>query len=242
MGVGALRFLNALNRQLEKKKSHGGGLMYFNIEINGKTSQAMVDTGATHNFVNVKDARRTGMCLTKDTERLKAINSKPLATKRLAKDVLLRLGPWGGQVNSTVAPMDNFDMVLGLEFLTQAKVIPIPATNCLLIMGDCPCVVLASTQPLHKKKFLLAIQFKKGVKRSDPTYVIMPVMSEDVEQKPIPLSIQQLLISYKDIMPNKLPESLPPRRSIDHEIELLPGVKPRAKAPYQMALPELAGL
>ncbi|GAV75433.1 Asp_protease domain-containing protein [Cephalotus follicularis] len=103
--------------------------MYVDIEINGKTSQAMVDTGATRNVVDVKEARRTGTCLTKDTGRLKAVKSKPLATEALAKDVLLKLGQWGGRVNFTVAPMEDFDMVLGLECLTQAKAIPIPAAS-----------------------------------------------------------------------------------------------------------------
>ncbi|GAV79296.1 Asp_protease domain-containing protein [Cephalotus follicularis] len=135
MGVGALTFLNALNLQLEEnKKSHKCGLMYVDVEINAKTSQA--NTGATHNFVDVKKARRTYMCFTKDTRWLKVVNSKSLATEGLAKDVLLKLGQWGGHVNFTVATMNDFDMVLGLEFLTQAKVIPIPAASWLLIMGD----------------------------------------------------------------------------------------------------------
>ncbi|GAV73016.1 Asp_protease domain-containing protein, partial [Cephalotus follicularis] len=106
-----------------------GGLMYVDIEINGKTSQAMVATWVTHKSVEVKEAQRKGMCLMKDTWRLKAVNSKPLATEGLTKDIVLKLGPWGGGVNFTVTPIDDFDMVLGLEFLTQAKTIPIPIAS-----------------------------------------------------------------------------------------------------------------
>ena len=43
-------------------------------------------------------------------------------------------------------------------------------------------------------------------------------------------------------MQESLPQTLPPRRDIDHEIELLPGVKPPAKNAYQMAPPKLAEL
>ncbi|KAL0554728.1 hypothetical protein IC582_008656 [Cucumis melo] len=43
-------------------------------------------------------------------------------------------------------------------------------------------------------------------------------------------------------MPDSLPKSLPPRRMIDHEIELVPGAKPPAKNAYRMAPPELAEL
>ena len=54
--------------------------------------------------------------------------------------------------------------------------------------------------------------------------------------------IKDVLDSYADIMPKSLPQTLPPRRGIDHEIELLPGVKPLVKNAYRMAPPELAEL
>ena len=51
-----------------------------------------------------------------------------------------------------------------------------------------------------------------------------------------------MLEKYRDAMPDSLPKSLPPRRMIDHEIELVPGAKPPAKNAYRMAPPELAEL
>ncbi|KAA0060369.1 putative mitochondrial protein [Cucumis melo var. makuwa] len=47
---------------------------------------------------------------------------------------------------------------------------------------------------------------------------------------------------YVDGMPHELPKSLPPRRGIDHEIELVPKAKPPAKNAYRMAPHELAEL
>lgn len=43
-------------------------------------------------------------------------------------------------------------------------------------------------------------------------------------------------------MPPQLPRALPPRRTIDHQIELVPGARPPAKAPYRMAPVELEEL
>ncbi|PON59962.1 hypothetical protein TorRG33x02_286090, partial [Trema orientale] len=40
----------------------------------------------------------------------------------------------------------------------------------------------------------------------------------------------------------ELPKELPPRRAIDHKIELEPGTRPPAKAPYRMAPSELMEL
>ncbi|TYK27826.1 reverse transcriptase [Cucumis melo var. makuwa] len=58
----------------------------------------------------------------------------------------------------------------------------------------------------------------------------------------VPVEIQEVLNEYVDIMPPKLPKTLPPRRGIDHEIELVPGAKPPAQNAYRMAPSELASL
>jgi hypothetical protein len=67
-------------------------------------------------------------------------------------------------------------------------------------------------------------------------------MEEFLESEPTPKSIQKVLKEFKDVMPNELPKHLPPRRGVDHEIELVPGTKPPARAPYRMAIPELQEL
>ena len=47
----------------------------------------------------------------------------------------------------------------------------------------------------------------------------------DVE---VPDSMAGILKEFRNIMPSELPKELPPRRPIDHKIELLPGAKPPA--------------
>lgn len=48
----------------------------------------------------------------------------------------------------------------------------------------------------------------------------------------VPYAIVPILQEYIDVMPPELPKKLPPRRFIDHQIELVPGVKPLAQVPY----------
>ncbi|KAL0385858.1 UNVERIFIED_CONTAM: hypothetical protein Sradi_2980100 [Sesamum radiatum] len=43
-------------------------------------------------------------------------------------------------------------------------------------------------------------------------------------------------------MPDELPRKLPPKRAVDHEIEVVPGTEPPARAPYRMSQPELVEL
>jgi len=54
--------------------------------------------------------------------------------------------------------------------------------------------------------------------------------------------IKRVLEEFPDVMPEELPEELPPRRCVDYAIEVMSGVKPPAKAPYQMSHEELKEL
>jgi len=57
-----------------------------------------------------------------------------------------------------------------------------------------------------------------------------------------PKCIKQVLEKFPNVMPKKLPEDLPPRRRVDHAIEVMSGVAPPAKAPYRMNHEELKEL
>lgn len=49
---------------------------------------------------------------------------------------------------------DDFDVMLGMEFLLEHKVIPIPLAKCLLIIESTPTVV--HTKHSHGMKIILA--------------------------------------------------------------------------------------
>uniref|UniRef100_A0A803PJ25 Reverse transcriptase domain-containing protein n=1 Tax=Cannabis sativa TaxID=3483 RepID=A0A803PJ25_CANSA len=54
--------------------------------------------------------------------------------------------------------------------------------------------------------------------------------------------VAELLEEFADTMSDELPKELPPRRAIDHKIELVPGAVPPAKAPNKMGPSELEEL
>lgn len=88
------------------------------------------------------------------------------------------------------------------------------------------------------------MQFKKGFNKKESCYLAILKQSPDEEvldpiSKEAPKEIQVVLMDYKDLMPKELPKKLPPRREVDHRIELEPGTKPPSMAPYHMSSPEL---
>ena len=56
--VGSLQLLNALNAKSMPKTPQSKGLMYVEALVNGKATKALVDTGATHNFVSDRKSTR----------------------------------------------------------------------------------------------------------------------------------------------------------------------------------------
>ncbi|XP_042951365.1 uncharacterized protein LOC122286598 [Carya illinoinensis] len=238
--MGCLQLLNSLKAN-PKPSTKDRSLMYVEAEINGKKTHAMVDSGASHNFIKKEEAARLGISLEKGQGWLKAVNSDAKPLDGVARGVELQLGTWRGKLDFSVAPMDDFNIVLGMEFLRQFNVVSLPHYNSVCILEGGPCMVPTMSKP-NTTQLLSAIQFKKGCKKGEISY-LATLVEDDVKTSPAPpKEIMDVLIEYEDVMPPKLPKKLPPRREVDHQIELEPSAKPPAKAPYRMSPPELKEL
>ncbi|RVW20397.1 RNA-directed DNA polymerase-like [Vitis vinifera] len=116
--------------------------------------------------------------------------------------------------------MDDFKMVLGMNFLQKVKVVSLPFLCLVAILEqEKPCMVSTVTEGSSKTLKLSAMQ-----------------------REPMPKEIEGVLDEFKDVMSPKLPKRLPPRRKEDHKIELEPGAKPSAMGPYRMASQDLEEL
>ncbi|KAK2970692.1 hypothetical protein RJ640_023897, partial [Escallonia rubra] len=157
-----------------KKKSDvpGKGLMYVDIKVNGKAIRAMVDTGATHNYISSTEVERLGLTLEKGCGWVKAINSVAQPVAGIARSVLIKIGPYEGRTNFSVVIMDEFKLILGLEFLRDTKTTVMPCTNSLAMLGSKPCVIPTVSLRAGERS-ISALQLKKGLKRDETTYLAM---------------------------------------------------------------------
>ncbi|GMJ04647.1 hypothetical protein HRI_004133900 [Hibiscus trionum] len=115
--------------------------MYVDITLNGKIATALVDTGATNSFITPEEAERCNLTVTEGVGRIKAVNSATAAICGVSKGVKSRIGHWEGKINFTVALMDDFDVVLGMNFMVAAKAVPVPSAKCVMFQGGQPRVV-----------------------------------------------------------------------------------------------------
>ncbi|RVW96756.1 hypothetical protein CK203_026068 [Vitis vinifera] len=201
--VGSLQLLNALKAKPMPKTPQSKGLMYVEALVNGKATKALVDTGATHNFVSEDEARRLDLQASKEGGWLKAVNSAAKPSHGVARGVTMHIGSWEGRVDFTVAPMDDFKMVLGMDFLQKVKAMPLPFLYSMAILEEeKSCMVPTVTEGTLKTPMLSTMQVKKGLKREKVTYLAtLKEERDDRSGGPMPKEIEGLLDEFKDVMP-----------------------------------------
>ncbi|KAI9178183.1 hypothetical protein LWI28_023646 [Acer negundo] len=242
--VNPLQILNTISVE---KQPDVIGLMYVMVHVNGRKMRAMLDTGATNNFLSQGEMDRLGLSVTNNISRVKAVNSTAKPITGVA-EATLKISSWQGTISMMVVPLDDFDLILGIEFFRKAKAIPMPSPWGVMIMdGDSPCYVQAEMEGVQtinrgKRAEISTKQLEKGLKRGQTTYVTTMVqIKPDVVVK-VPDKVGDILEEFMDVMPKELLKELPPRRQCDRRIELKPRATPLAKAPYQMTPLEMAEL
>ena len=79
-----------------------------------------------------------------------------------------------------------------------------------------------------------ALQIKREVQKGEQLYLalVTPAASPSNDSK---LSMSEnaraIISEFKDVFPEDLPSGLPPKRDIDHRIDLVPGQAPPSRLP-----------
>lgn len=81
------------------------------------------------------------------------------------------IGTWRGKTDFTIAPMDDFKIVLGMELWCKVNAIISPCFKTICLLGEgTSCSVSTTTMPAtspHPQ--LSAMQLVKGRKKGEPT-------------------------------------------------------------------------
>ncbi|KAE8669822.1 RNA-directed DNA polymerase-like protein [Hibiscus syriacus] len=87
----------------------------------------------------------------------------------------------------------------------------------------------ASDLFMPKQSSTLGVGPVKKVLREKPTYLAMLVGDEPIMTEKVLNEVGQVLAKFMDVMPIELPKRLPPKREVNHKIELVSDVEPPAK-------------
>ncbi|CAA7393939.1 unnamed protein product [Spirodela intermedia] len=80
----------------------------------------MVECRAIRNFISVKEATQLGLTLSGEDSHIKDNNLATFTLIGVTQGTQLRLRAWERQVDFMILPIDDFDVVLEIGFLTKA--------------------------------------------------------------------------------------------------------------------------
>jgi hypothetical protein len=143
------------------------------------------------------------------------------------------------------------DYILGMEFITHNNVlieghnrlVSIPSKNW-IVRVKAHKVPSVGGSTIH---LMLGKTWKNECMGGYGMLCVMWVLDEFEPKEAtrlvtFPKCIEQVLEEFLDVMPEELSNDLPPRKRVDHAIEVMPRVAPPTKAPYRMSHEELKKL
>uniref|UniRef100_A0A803N4L8 Retrotransposon gag domain-containing protein n=1 Tax=Chenopodium quinoa TaxID=63459 RepID=A0A803N4L8_CHEQI len=195
-----------------------GSLRFFSsvratpkAEENTEVVKELVDCGASHNFITEKEAMKLGIKYTKEPNRIKIVYTLPVPILGVVHKVPICLGQWSGTINLTVVHMDDFSLVLGLEFIDTVRPFSFEGGGSIMIKRDQGAWSVPVTREHVEAKTISAIQVSRGIKKGQDTF-LATLVKEEPHGGEVPSEISGVLEEYKDVMPPELPKRLPPKR------------------------------
>ncbi|CAI7730659.1 unnamed protein product [Closterium sp. NIES-53] len=154
------------------------------------------------------------------------------------------MGPLRRKPTLLVTNIKGLDLILGRDFLKKFN----PKINWVTLTASIfnqdirvPLPNWSNTGDIPEETLAC---FEKDVKRTMAGFVALVTNEDEGERKTLelPPAIQKLLEEFEDVLPDDLPDQLPPYRTHQHEIIEEPGSKPTFGAPYRLSPTELADM
>ncbi|KAJ6837910.1 hypothetical protein M6B38_323260 [Iris pallida] len=160
--------------------------MYVDVRINGMSTLALVNTKAIHNFISGAEVRRLGLALEKDSRKIKTVNAEARPMHKVPNGFHVKVGHWSSVANFTATLLDDFKMILGMDFLIAAKAVPMSNLGVVsFIEEDLSYMMKVVRGEPSKEKAISAIQLKEDSKR-EMAYLAVLKMKDYFEEKDLP--------------------------------------------------------
>ncbi|CAI7741102.1 unnamed protein product [Closterium sp. NIES-53] len=154
------------------------------------------------------------------------------------------MGPLRWKPTLPVTNIKGLDLILGRDFLKKFNPEIHWVTRTASIYNQDRRVPLPNWSNTGDILEETLARFEKDMKRTMAGFFALVTNEDEGERKTLelPPAIQKLLEEFEDVLPDDLPDQLPPYRTHQHEIIEEPGSKPTFRAPYRLSPTELADM
>ena len=206
------------------------------VEINRRKLVALIDSGATHNFIGEKEANRLGLKKTPTTPfNVRVADGHPLRCHGAYQKVAIELAGEIFIVDFYGLPLSGLDVVLGVSWLE--KLGPILCDWKAQSMKFKWAEKQIEVHGLHRGPIgkVQSREIEREARQGQSIFALTIQSSENREsyREQIPPPIQKLLDNFEPVF--QTPTTLPPRRDIEHHITLKESSDPVNVRPYRYA-------
>jgi len=210
------------------------------LSVSGRVARVLFDCGATHSFISEKFAGELGRTPELLTVCLEV--STPMGEVGTVGSFLpgttVVSGDQDFPADLVLLPMEDFDVILGMDWLSQYDVrVFCREKKILILREDLPDVVIRGLRG-RGRIMVSAVKAQRLIQQGCRAYVATLVVSDSESRS---LEDIEVVREFADVFPEDIP-GLPPHREIEFGIDLVEGATPQSKAPYRMAPAELAEL
>ena len=159
------------------------------------------------------ESKRLGLNLEEDTNKIKFVNNKAQKIHGISKHVSLQISSWKGNCNLLCVPLDDFDLILDIDFFFKAKVALLPPPWRANVFGGKHVMLCAGhtkwcQQERSAIRDVVCHLIEKSLKQGLQTYVAALVEIKEGQTMEVPYSIVRLLKNFANVMPATLPKEL----------------------------------
>ncbi|KAK1406306.1 hypothetical protein QVD17_41599 [Tagetes erecta] len=209
--------------------------------INENYASVLFDTGADKSFVSVSFEpllKYTRSKLSKPFT-VEVATGKSVSVDSVLRDCIFNLNEHNFPIDLIPMQLGSFDVIVGMDWLAKVRAevvcfekyirIPLPSGDTLKIYGE---------RPSKGLNLLSCTKARNCLRQECIAFLAHVVGGKDKGKnvKDIPI-----IRDFPEVFPEDLP-GLPPARSIDFRIDLIPGATPIAKSPYRLAPSEMQEL
>jgi hypothetical protein len=213
-------------------------VIFGTFAINSLSASVLFDSGANRSFVSLAFSSRLGVpssLLDTPLEIEVAVGKSVLVRDKLdGCSIVIE----GSVFPISLIPIDivSFDVVVGMDWMARVSAEIVCAKKLVRIPLESGGFAFAHGERSGGSMQMISqMKARKCLEKGCVAFLAyaMPTPKEDLKLGDI-----EVVREFEDVFPADLP-GLPPARGIEFQIELVPGAKPIAKAPYRLAPSEM---
>lgn len=117
-------------------KIQAKGLLFVEMTRGKDTMRPMVNANVYHNFIFIEEALRLGVKVNVGGDSIKVVKSTTQPIYNTFQEVKNTMGTWYVEMDSLIILMDNYRVILEVDFLDQIKTFSMLFANNLCLLRD----------------------------------------------------------------------------------------------------------